>query len=305
MDKKLAYLILAHDDPKHLKRLVNSINYKCDIYIHVDLKADIELFKKEVGNLQNVHFIDKRYKVNWSGFNMVNATKELIINALYKEQEYLHLILLSGMDYPIKPCKYIYEYFYNNNKVEFIRGFSITNQGESQDIKKIKKYWFWDFNISKNLIINKIVKKLLYYIFILKNKEIYFIDNKCAKSDVCYGSQWWGITPNCAKYIIDYIENNKNLDKYFKYSFAPDEMYFHTIIFNSHYKNNTLMKGIEDNYGYWNWSNFHHIDPSLAKYFNEYDIKELDNSDKLFVRKVNSKHSSKLLDYIDRNILID
>lgn len=300
---KVAYLILANSDPMHLNKLVNSINYKCDIYIHVDVKSNIEIFKKEISNLENIYFIENRRKVNWAGFNMINATKELIKDALKKYDDYTHLVLLSGMDYPIKSKQYIYDFFMDNKEVEFIRAFSITSEGKYLDIKKIKNYWFMDIYLSNFRIINKAIQKLLHYSFRFKRKNSQFIDKNNTVNEVCYGSQWWAITPKCAKYIIEYIESNDEIDRYFKYSFAPDEMYFHTIIFNSKFRYRTINKKIENNYGYWCWSNIHHIDPSLDKYFNELDIFDLNNSDKLFVRKVNTNNSSLLLEYLDENII--
>ena len=43
---KIAYLIAAHNDPVHLKRLIDGLNIAdiTDFYIHLDKRADIKRF---------------------------------------------------------------------------------------------------------------------------------------------------------------------------------------------------------------------------------------------------------------------
>lgn len=43
---KIAYLILCHTDPKHIKRLLDKITKNTDdvAFVHVDGKCDIEPF---------------------------------------------------------------------------------------------------------------------------------------------------------------------------------------------------------------------------------------------------------------------
>lgn len=65
---KLAYLIMAHTDPKHLRRLVDALNVKgkTDFYVHVDSKADIGPFKAELSSdMENVKMIEKRVYTTW------------------------------------------------------------------------------------------------------------------------------------------------------------------------------------------------------------------------------------------------
>ena len=50
-------------------------------------------------------------------------------------------------------------------------------------------------------------------------------------------------------------------------------------------------------------ANIHFIDPSMNKWFDERDIDQIKESEKLFVRKVKSDYSDKLLNRIDKEIL--
>ena len=50
---KHAFLIIAHDNPELLKVLVDLLDHPdCDIFIHIDLKSDIEQFREVCAKLQ-------------------------------------------------------------------------------------------------------------------------------------------------------------------------------------------------------------------------------------------------------------
>lgn len=50
---KIAYLILCHTDPKHIRRLINKLTYKTDnrCFVHIDKKSNLVNFKKELNDL--------------------------------------------------------------------------------------------------------------------------------------------------------------------------------------------------------------------------------------------------------------
>ena len=108
--KKIAYLILAHNDPKHLNKLVKELDYNSDIYIHIDKKSDIDSFKLNV-NEGNVFFIKDRVSIDWADISMINAQMNLIDEVLKQPEKYTHAIFLSGSCFPVNKQKIIYEYF--------------------------------------------------------------------------------------------------------------------------------------------------------------------------------------------------
>ena len=60
----IAYLILVHNQPLQVKRLVERLSGTgVDFYIHVDKKTDITDFYKAL-NLPHLYFIKKRVKVS-------------------------------------------------------------------------------------------------------------------------------------------------------------------------------------------------------------------------------------------------
>ena len=166
--KKIAYLILAHSDPIHLKRLIKAIDINCDFYIHIDLKSDINEFKKIIKN-KNVYFIENRKSISWGGFNMVIATKELMRSALLNNNNYSHLVLLSGNDYPITTKENIYNFFMKHKDKEIIRAYSIEESNCEHCYSKVEKYYFFDHEIDESFFEKgfRLIKK---YIYMLKKK---------------------------------------------------------------------------------------------------------------------------------------
>jgi hypothetical protein len=55
--------------------------------------------------------------------------------------------------------------------------------------------------------------------------------------------------------------------------------------------------------GMWKKANLHIVHPSLKKIYTLADIDEVRNSDKLFVRKVNTAQSTPLIDVLEQTLL--
>lgn len=295
-EKKFAYLILAHADPNQLHRLVNALNYKCDFFIHIDLYSDLNQFVNSKTS-SNVRFISNRVAVNWAGFSQVRASLNLIKAAINSGEEYSHLVLLSGMDYPIKPPQEIWNYFDANQDKQFIK---IDYMEEKPDwyMPMFERYFFRDaFPIISNRAIRRIIR------FGLEKVAKPFKRKFFPNIKPCAGSSWWAITSECARYIIDFTEQNRDFVGFYKNSFASDEQFYHTIVANSHFVNQIKFSNKTDRVGVHEFANLHIVHPSLKYTYTIDDLEEIKKSDKFFVRKVNSKESKELLDAIDAELL--
>ncbi len=59
---KIAFLISAHSDPLKLRRLTDSLPTDREIFVHIDLKNNLDDFKAVITN-PRVHFLTERYNV--------------------------------------------------------------------------------------------------------------------------------------------------------------------------------------------------------------------------------------------------
>lgn len=306
---KIAYLIQAHNDADHLYRLVKALNYDADFYIHIDKKSEISLFEDKLHG-DNINFLpqDKRVKVFWGDFSQVKATLNLIEACLdyasLKSCVYKKIVFMSGVCYPIKDNKFIHQFFVDHPNVNFIRGMNITEADSPKYNYCICNYLFFGFKFI-NEFTTRIIRKLLYFIFNLFRQKKNYLTIKGKKNSIFHGSSWWAVNMDVLKYMYDYGRSNSEINRYFKYSLASDEKYFHTIFFNSKFSKTNLFAGQEPFVPITAaFANLHIIDSSLTKWFDVDDYYDIQRSDKLFVRKVSISKSSALLDRIDKELLV-
>ena len=134
---KLAFLISAHKDPVHLKRLVDSLPDGSEFFIHIDAKSDIRPFTERIDQ-PNVHFIEHRVNVCWGSINEVEYQMELVRAAL-AAGSFDYLVTLSGMDYPVWSNSRIMEFFDKANGKIFLQGISMLHQGKLSQEEFLQK----------------------------------------------------------------------------------------------------------------------------------------------------------------------
>lgn len=303
---RIAFLNLCHTDPKIVERVANKLtaNPDFDMYIHVDAKADIEPFKKLLGNNSQVYFLDKRYKVYWGGYNAILATFELLETALRSDRNYDYVVALQNLDYPIKSNAYIKEYFEKNNGREFIRGCKIARTDDKHYSAKYKIYNSRDkdFYLQKH---SKIVKLAWDGMHALKSITTIFFDGVHKENgeeiELFYGTAQWAVTRECAKYMVDFYHSHPGFNKRMQHIKFPDEEYFHTVVHNSKFRTHCIK--YDEPLKRWlvNWRNIHYFefpDEGVVT-FTEKDFDKLMGLEELFCRKVRSGQSDKLLDMID------
>ncbi len=103
------------------------------------------------------------------------------------------------------------------------------------------------------------------------------------KEQLKFGSNWFSITHEFASYIL---ENEDKINRCGKYTLCGDEVFLHSLIFNSIYSNNIYLdKDLETDIN--TRSNMRYIDWKRGSpyTFKEIDYEELIESDFLFARK--------------------
>lgn len=300
---KIAYLILAHDDPQKLKRLIMSLQTRnAYFFIHIDKKVELSPFQSYCSEMKNVRFIKNRVKVNWGGYSMCIAERELIRDSLSDSVKYDRFILLSGLDYPIWPNSKIETDFINNPKKEYMKAYNLSIIKTPRKIpQRVKTYHFRDILLPNKTLNRLVIGALMRIMNVLPiKKDVYIKDGKM-KYSVWGGSQWWILTRDCVKYILHEMDVNKKLCNYFRTSLAPDELFLQTIVFNSPFKANALFLDEDGVYpGLEKTTYTHYIEyKGNQKVFTDKDFSNLVNSGKMFCRKTRSGVSDKLMDMLD------
>lgn len=280
---KVAHLILTYTSPQLTERLIQAIAHpQFDFYIHVDKKFSIEpyLYLKKYAN---VYFIQDREDVRWAGYNTIKATFKCIKEIVSSGIEYGYINFLSGQDYPIKSAEYMLNFFERNKGKQFIEFQSIDREWiEAQP--RITKYHFTNFTFKGRHRIEWLVN-------LLTPKR------KMPQHLQPYGrAMFWMMEPERAMYVVKFVEEHPQLERFFLFTWGSDEFVFQTILMNSPYKDEL----VNNHYRYIDWS----AGGAHPKVLDITDIDRLKASNDLFARKVSADKSGKLLDALDKIILL-
>ena len=284
------FLILAHKNPQQLLLLLNQLeSSKSFFFIHTDKKSKIEDFKSASVAIQNVNFISERYHIKWGSFNMVKATLALMKEAEKSDITYSHVHLLSGEDVRIKSIENLQTYFSDHSDFSFLNHFALPcAYWPDGGMQRITEYYF-DNSPRKIKSVKRILLKIAAQFLNKVAVHVFPFLKKRPDKNIIYhgGSQWWSLNKESVGFILQYIEYYPDFVKFFKYSFIPDEIFFHTILLNSDLKS----KIICDNKRYIDWL---HPEKGFPAYIIVEDYKTLLQTDAFFARKVDFETSSDL-----------
>ena len=289
---KIAYLILAHNNELHLKRLVSAIKTKCsDIYVHIDRK-----YKNNFEYISKMNYVYSNYSVEWGDFSVCEATLHLLQEA-HNRGFYDYYFLISGADYPIKNNDYIRKYLRQSMGKEFI-GIKMMPTSD-KPLYRFEKYHIPGMyrHIFGSMLINNlntIIRKLPY-----KRK----FPVEISSLQPYAGTAWWCLSGGCIDYIMTRLKKHPILFEYYKNTSVPDEMFFHTIVGNSKF-----MSNVTNTLTYTDWSmggahpmniDYRHL-PMIRE---QNKLKPTENKRRvyLFARKFNDQ-SGKIVKAIDKII---
>lgn len=218
---KLAYLVFAYKNPQVLKRAIAKLSSEhCAFFVHIDQKSGIDQFSSIGG--ENVFFSDRRIPVYWAEFSGVDAILLLIRQALRRPEHYDYFVLLSGSEYPLRSGRYIHAFLEEHDGLEFISMVKMPAPGKP--ISRLNTLRFTSDKPVRRFVFRALAKVGLAkrdYEKYLKGLEPYS------------GITWWALSRAACEYMLRFMEGNPHVEKYFRYTHAPEESFFHTILGNS------------------------------------------------------------------------
>lgn len=298
---RIAYVISAYKDAPHLARLVKALDHDADFYMHIDLRADIAPFKEALGN--KVTFVPRHW-VSWGGWEQVEYQKELLAAVIHSGIAYSYVVCLSGQDYPLWPDEKIHRYFDEHKGTEFIAAMNLSRSNNRKQRAKIELYHFFrDLKWNNLWLKNKLIvaSRCLMKLLPFRKKSTLQIGDT-PKAEVYFGSDYWALTLPCARYVYATLcKEYAHLKAYFKTSFVPSELCIQTIVFNSPFATHAQLH-TEEYGGLFTLTPLHHIMYGKEiKTMTLEDLPALEQSGKMFCRKVVSGASDSLVKAIDSN----
>jgi len=237
---KVAYLVLAHKNPRLLKKAIEALASKhSGFFVHIDQKSDFAPFCP-IRSSANVVFLDNRIPVYWGEFSGVEAELLLIRRALEDRQAYDYFVLLGGADYPLRSPQYIRKFLERRRGLEFMNLVKVPNEMAGKPISRIQTVVVQSRYPMRRLAVRALAKLGLAqreYKKYLGNLEPYS------------GSTWWALSRDACQYLLEFIERNPHVSEFFRNVFAPDESFFPTILGSSRFASR-----IRRNLLYEDWS---------------------------------------------------
>lgn len=282
-----AYLIMAHHKFEILAEILKDIdNPRNDIVLHIDKKAtgiDITSLLMCVKNARLI--LLERMDVHWGGASQIQCILNLLECASNLDvHDYYHFMV--GVEFPLKSQSYIHIFFDQNRGKEFI-GYDNRHVEYLERIKYI--HFFNEYGRPHNFVeqkLNSIRKRLL---FIQKLFKIVHIP--ATLSVYKKGDANWSITHDLVLYILSL---RKSIEETYKYSFCGDELFIHTIVYNSSFWDAVYNK--EDEYA--SCMRLHQWRDGCNNQYHICDVDYLLASDRLFARKIDGEDALEVINAI-------
>jgi hypothetical protein len=237
----IAYLLLVHSNPKHLQRLIARLQSdNARFFIHVDKKADRAAFAHL--RAANVTLVDDPVAVHWGDFSQVEAIERLMRTAL-ASGPCERLVLLSGVDYPVRPTADIEAFFARHPTDEFINMVAMPSAAAGKPLTRLTTY-----KVRPTLpALHSIALRLLLKAGLMPRQRD--LGRALGTLTPYGGSTWWALTRPACEYALDVIDRRPDLVRFFKGTEYADETFLHTILGNSPFRDH-----VKRNFTYTDWS---------------------------------------------------
>ncbi len=295
---KHAYLILAHKNWNQLMTLLSLLDdCRNDIFLHIDRYAsDVPFDRLRAAVNQSQLVFVKRIRCSWGDYSLVEAELLLLKEATKTPHVYYHL--LSGQDLPLASQGEIHEFFEKNTGLEYV---NYRSMGSDPELLLDKRFRYYSIfrrpvpHLKKDGITYFWMRRLQKYAPLVQ-KKLGVNRLKGMEGMIYYGSQWFSITDDFARYLLtqeDYIK------KHFRLTTIPDEHFVQTVLMQSPFRERIASKDIR----FVRWipgTIAHKHGHPYVFTANDYDM--LMSSGFLFARKFDETTDPEIISMIVRDI---
>lgn len=289
---RIAILLALHNHPEQANCFIKQLyNYEnIEVFIHIDgrsLGMETQLLKSK-----HIHIIPKHFNVSWGDFTQIQYVLELLKYASgFGEFDYYSLH--TGNDILVKPIEQLLEFLETDNKYAYLDCHALPWKDWQYGGGLGRLALTWPDAFRKRLKPHSAKRYLrslygkAYGAGILRGKKLPDIQ--------FYGrSAFFTIRKDCAKNILQYIDDNQWFLKLFEKALCGDEIFIDTLA------NLTAGDNIIDNSNNLRYIDFGSIDKrnvGAPKTLTVNDIENIDRSNAFFARKVDIYVDQEIIDY--------
>jgi len=276
-----AFLILAHNRPRQVARLVNSLPVDSPIVVHFDARADPAdwMTLTSLLRMRPITWFAPRCPCFWGTFSLVKATIAMIRTLSASGVQYDRVTLLSGADYPLISPSELKARLAEDSVAEHLECFDLElpNRWDANGAPFRTDDLYGFFHIG--------FRSRLYPLFRRTPRPIGLT--------LYGGTQWWSLTRDCFQYVERFIADNPRFVAFFRHCRTPDEVFFQTIVAHSPFRH--AITGHDLTLAFWDRP------PPRPSTISMSDLSTLLNCrDKMFARKFDLDRHGDVLDALDK-----
>lgn len=318
---KILYLIITYTNPEQVLRLVKAIKSgspESQVVIHHDYtNSKYYLSASLFEQFQEVYVLKNYVPVQWGHISWVQAVLCGISWAIENYLKFDWLVLLSGQDYPIQPIQKTEKFLEDTQYDGFMEHFlaEAIQENPSQcglqwnKNTGIVRFFYQYYHLKKS---PRALKSISFHLdrltqwqpfvraAIVQDRLLWGVRALSSPFDNrfrCYaGSNWFTLSFSCIHYVYDYAHQYPDFIRYYQKTIIPEESFFHTILMNQ-----TNFKILNNNQRYISWQVSHPNSPAILT---SQHFKQLITSNKHFGRKFDVEKDRKILDLLEREILL-
>ena len=215
---RVAHLILAHHQAPQVARLARRLLAADDaVFLHLDARSAPNPFHALLD--PRVQLLNQRHPTPWGTYGLVAASLALMRAAL-ADLSTDYLSLLSGSDYPLRPPSSQHAHLRahpDDEHFSYMR--SMDHNPRFQ--RRYQRYWFGGCRDG----ISGQLQSLLHRLPWIRSLPEGLVPH--------FGSQWWTLTRPCAAWLVDRLDRDHELARFFRHVMIPDELVFPTLLASS------------------------------------------------------------------------
>ncbi|MFC3456825.1 MULTISPECIES: beta-1,6-N-acetylglucosaminyltransferase [Massilia] len=268
------FLIHAHKDLEQLNDLVAQL---CDpdfaVYVHLDRKWRLDT------NLVHplAQQVEPRIDVRWGGFSQVQAMLGSLRRVLAAEPDFDKLVFLSAQDFPVLSNSGLKRELARLEGRELIEAAPVGPHG-------------WQVAFRYQYFHREGGGRAARYACALLNRALRLAGRTRRMPGALApwgGSAWWSLSRACIAELLAECDRRPALPRFFRSVLCPDEMFFHTLLMNSRFRDRVLA----NHFRYVQWPQGGGRNPAVLT---ESDVERILASGAHFCRKLDSAASAGL-----------
>ncbi|TAH07851.1 MAG: glycosyl transferase [Sphingobacteriia bacterium] len=275
---RVAHLIVTYTNPAQTERMIRQMHDPdFDFYIHVDAKLPIT-GHEYLTQIPNVYLIKNRIKVQWAAFSTMQAVFNSLQEILDSARTYDFICLMSGQDYPIKSVEQM-KVFFTERKGKLLMKYRAFEGEWEEGMERVNKIFLTNFKFKGQYLIERLL-------------NWFSPKRKLPEGMKFYGSSmFWALSPEAVEYVLNTVNRDERMKRFFYFTWASDEFLFQTVLLNSHFASQVM----NENCHYYK----HPPKTPSPKTFTKSDFADIMSSDRIYARKFDLLKSPALLDQID------